>query len=90
MEIVVDKMDNEEGKDVDVTTVLALFDQDGNDVQIGKPYVPGAVVSAGVKNHQKGEKIHVIKFKRKNRYQRKIGFRPLQSVLTIKKIHVNG
>ncbi|MCX6824366.1 MAG: bL21 family ribosomal protein [candidate division SR1 bacterium] len=43
-----------------------------------------------VSKNQKGDKIRVIKFKRKNRYQRTIGFRPYQSLLDIKKIEING
>ena len=34
-----------------------------------------------------GEKVQVLKFKRKNRYARLKGFRPLQTVLTVKKIN---
>ena len=90
VEIVVDKMDAEEGKNIKVATVLAVFDEEGKDVSIGKPYVDGATVTVTVNTHQKGDKIHVIKFKRKNRYKRKIGFRPHQSVLTVKNIQLNG
>ena len=39
---------------------------------------------------QKGEKLRIIKFKRKNRYTRTIGFRQRQTVLKIKKVEFNG
>ncbi|MBU0626417.1 bL21 family ribosomal protein [Patescibacteria group bacterium] len=34
--------------------------------------------------------MRVIKFRRKNRYTRTIGFRPHQTVLNIKKLTFNG
>jgi ribosomal protein L21 len=37
---------------------------------MGTPFVAGAKVEATVGTTQKGEKVHVIKFKRKNRYFR--------------------
>ena len=72
MNIVVDRMDVEAGKSVNVTTVLATFDEEGKNVAVGKPYVDGASVVVEVVEHDLGDKMHVIKFKRKNRYQRKI------------------
>jgi large subunit ribosomal protein L21 len=53
---------------------------------VGKPYVEGAKVEATVGTTAKGEKVQIIKFKRKNRYFRKRGFRPTETVLTINKI----
>jgi ribosomal protein L21 len=39
---------------------------------------------------KKWKKIGVLKFKRKNRYQRRIWFRPCETVLEIKKIEIDG
>ena len=61
--------------------------QDGKDVKVGKPTIEGATVEFEVGVTQKGEKVQVLKFKRKNRYARLKGFRPLQTVLTVKKIN---
>jgi large subunit ribosomal protein L21 len=66
--------------------VLALFDEKGETVKVGKPYVEGAKVEATVGTTAKGEKVHILKFKRKNRYARKRGFRPIETILTINKI----
>jgi len=75
--IVVDRIkDKKEGDKVDVKEVLALFDEEGKDVKVGRPFVEGATVSLKVLRHFRGPKLHVIKFKRKNRYSRKLGFRP--------------
>jgi large subunit ribosomal protein L21 len=55
-------------------------------VKVGKPFVEGAKVETTVGTTAKGEKVQVIKFKRKNRYFRKRGFRPIETVLTINNI----
>lgn len=86
VEIVVDKVDVEQGGKFDAS-VLALFSEDGKTVQLGSPLVKGASVSFEVKNHQRGEKIRVLKFKRKNRYERNFGHRSYQSVLVVNSIN---
>ena len=60
-------------------------DISGN-VKVGKPVVDGASVEFEVGVTQKGEKVRVLKFKRKTRYARLKGFRPLQTTLVAKKI----
>ncbi|MDR0859920.1 MAG: 50S ribosomal protein L21 [Candidatus Peribacteria bacterium] len=85
-ELTVDNLSIEEGKSLTVDTVLAVFDEKGETVKVGKPYVDGAKVEATIGTTAKGEKVHVIKFKRKNRYFRNHGFRPTETVLTINKI----
>lgn len=70
--------------------VLAVFNEDGSNVKVGSPIVAGATVVAENKGTAKGEKINVLKFKRKNRYERNKWFRPLQTTLVIKAISLNG
>lgn len=89
-ELVVDKVAEEEGADVEIAQVLAVFDEKGSTVEIGQPVVKKAKVVAQVVSHQKGKKIRVIKFKNKNRYMRTKGFRPHQTVLKIKSVTLNG
>ena len=88
-EIVVDKLDVESGKKHKSNNVLALFEEDGKNVTIGKPYVEGVEVTFDIVEHKKGEKIKVVKFKRKNRYHKTMGFRPHHTILTVKNIKVN-
>ena len=76
--------------DVTIDQVLALFDADGKNVQVGQPTVAKATVVAQVVEHKKGDKIKVLKFKRKNRYQRVKWFRPEQTVLKIKSVKLDG
>ncbi len=87
--IVVDSIgtDAAEYNDFDV---LAVFDADGSNVSVGAPVLSGVTVTAENKGTAKGEKINVLKFKRKNRYERNKGFRPLQTTLVIKEIALHG
>ncbi len=87
-EIVVDKMSDDKGATVNVENVLAVFDEKGK-VSLGQPNLKGKVV-VEVKDHIREKKIRVTKFRRKNRYNRIKGFRAHKTVLTIKKIDVNG
>ena len=71
--IAVDKIDLEEGKTLDIDTVLLL--NDGKKVSVGAPYVKGATVEAKVVKNGKEAKIYVFKFKAKKNYRRKTGHR---------------
>ncbi len=85
-ELIVDNVDKAQGEKLLADKVLALFDEKGTEVKVGTPYVSGAQVELEVGTTQKGEKVRILKFKRKTRYARLKGFRPLQTVLTVKKI----
>ncbi len=88
--ITVDNVDLPEWEKMNVDKVLLAFDDKWDKVIIGAPYIAKANVECIVAKNQKWDKIRVIKFKRKNRYTRTIGFRPHQSLLEIKKINING
>jgi len=88
--ITVDNVDLGEGEKMTIDTVLLAFDDKGEKVIVGAPYIAKAKVECVVAKNQKWDKIRIIKFKRKNRYQRTIGFRAHQSLLDIKKIEING
>lgn len=88
--ITIDNVDLAEGEKLTIDTVLLAFDDKADKVVVGTPYIAKAKVECVVNKNQKGEKTRIIKFKRKNRYQRTIGFRPHQSLLDIKKIEING
>lgn len=85
-ELIVDNIGKPQGEKLLTDKVLALFDEKGAEVKVGAPYLFGAQVEFEVGATQKGEKVRVLKFKRKTRYARLKGFRPLQTVLTVKKI----
>jgi len=85
-QIVVDNMDTESGANVDIENVLLTFDEAGADVKVGNPFLKKVSVSAKVLETKKWEKINVLKFKRKTRYERLYWHRSLQTILEIQKI----
>ena len=86
MELAVDNLSHAEGDKLTIDEVLAVFDEAGTTVHVGKPFVKWAKVEATVGTTQKGEKVDVLKFRRKTRYFRKRGFRPTETILTINSI----
>lgn len=54
--------------------ILAIGGGDG-EASIGTPYVSGASVTAEILGDARGEKIHVVKYKRRKGYRRKVGHR---------------
>lgn len=85
--LIVDKIDAEDGSDLEIKEVLSVFDEKGDKVLVWAPYLAKAHVDCKVVEAKQGDKIRVVKFKRKNRYERNIWFRAQQTVLEIKKIH---
>jgi large subunit ribosomal protein L21 len=58
----------------------------GDDVKVGKPYLDGATVSAGVVKHGRGKKIQMIKFRRRKHSMSKLGHRQGFTEVKIDKI----
>ncbi len=80
----IEKLDQESGNlSFDA---LLVSDASGASVKVGTPTVSGATVSAKIVEHGKGEKVSVIKFKRKVRYRRNVGHRQPFTKITIEKI----
>jgi large subunit ribosomal protein L21 len=69
----IEKLDADEGASLDLTQVLMLAD--GDSVQVGKPYVEGAKVSAEVAAHGKHDKVNILKFKRRKHHLKRQGHR---------------
>jgi large subunit ribosomal protein L21 len=76
----IEKIDVEKTGKVQFDKVLLVADKEK--IEIGKPYVEGAVVTGTVLNQYKDKKIIVYKFKRKTGYRLKQGHR--QQLTTIK------
>lgn len=83
-EVLVDRLEAEEGAAFDGVQVLLLAD--GDNVQIGAPLVDGVSVGATVIRHSQGRKIRVFKYKAKKNYRRRIGARAHQTLLRIDSI----
>jgi len=87
-EIVVDLVGSEDKEFTDFE-VLAAFEADGSKVLVGTPVLNNVKIVAENQGASKWEKINVLKFKRKNRYERNIWFRPKLTTLLIKTISVH-
>lgn len=74
----------EAGKDVELTTVMAV--SDGKELKIGKPYVEGAKVVLTVQGNKRGPKTINFKKKRRKGYARAIGHRQELTAVTVKSI----
>jgi large subunit ribosomal protein L21 len=75
-------------KKIKFDRVLLLGGDANGDATIGAPYVNGAAVTAEILGEVKGEKIDVIKFKRRKGYRRKLGHR--QRFLRVKIDQISG
>lgn len=74
--ITTDRQEIEEGKDLAITDVLFIGDDENEaNIVIGAPTVAGATVSLKTVDHTKGEKIRVVKYKSKSRYRKVHGHR---------------
>jgi large subunit ribosomal protein L21 len=84
----VDRMDVEPGQSVQLERVLLVAD--GDETEIGRPTVAGAVVAADVVRQDRGEKIVVFKYRPKARHRAKQGHRQDLTVLRIADISWGG
>lgn len=84
----VEKLEAEKGQVVDFNQVLLL--EDGENIQVGQPYLDGAVVRAEVIENYKDEKVIIFKKKRRKGYRRKKGHRQLLTKVKISGIYPDG
>jgi len=76
----IEKLEVAEGADVSFDKVLLLVD--GDNVQIGTPYIQGAKIGSRVVRQDRAEKIIVFKYHSKTRRRKKKGHRqPFTEVL---------
>ena len=84
----VEHLDTQKDNKVIFSDILLYADEDN--VQVGTPYVKGVSVETTVREHMRGEKIRVAKFKAKARYRRVTGHRQSLTKIKIDKIVVDG
>jgi large subunit ribosomal protein L21 len=80
----IELLDAEQGKEVTLDQVLLIAD--GDKVQIGKPTLAGAKVTAEVVKHKRGPKLIAFKMRRTEGYHRKVGHRQELTVVKVKAI----
>ena len=68
-----EKLDVATGDNIDFEEVLMIGE--GADVKIGKPLVEGGKVSAEVVAHGRGDKVKIVKFRRRKHSRKQQGHR---------------
>ena len=68
-----EKIEAETGATIDFEQVLMVAD--GDDVKVGTPVVEGAKVQAEVVSHGRGDKVTIIKFRRRKHSMKRQGHR---------------
>lgn len=71
--IKLEKLDVEAGSTVEFDQVLMV--SNGDDVKIGAPVVEGGKVTAEVVAHGRGDKVMIIKFRRRKHHRKQMGHR---------------
>lgn len=79
--IVAEKLNAKAGEVLTIKEVLLI--NDGEQTQVGTPYIEGASVTLKFEKEDKGEKVEIRKYKAKSRYRRTTGHRQIQSHLAI-------
>jgi large subunit ribosomal protein L21 len=80
----VEMLDAEPGQEVVFDKVLMVGD--GERVAVGAPFIEGGSVTAEVVAHDRGKKIRIIKFRRRQGYMRTQGHRQWFTEVRIKGI----
>ena len=80
----VEKLALSEGEKI--TFPVLLYKPEGSALQVGAPYVPNVMVTANVTAQIRGEKLRIIKFKRRKHHRKQMGHRQYHTVLQINEI----
>jgi large subunit ribosomal protein L21 len=86
--IVAERLAGEAGATIELADILMV--SDGAKTTVGTPTVAGAKIAAEVIDQARGEKIVVLKFKRRQRYRRTLGHRQEQTILRVTEISAPG
>jgi len=79
-----EKLDASEGETVNFDKVMMIGE--GENIQIGTPFVDGGAVTAEVVSHGRGDKVTIIKMRRRKHYRRQAGHRQDFTEVKIKEI----
>ena len=77
----VELLDVEAGSEIEIDKVLLVSNDDS--IKVGTPYVEGAKVSAKVLGEHGGEKVKIVKFRRRKHHQKVTGHRQWYTDLQI-------
>ncbi|XKM13232.1 50S ribosomal protein L21 [Orbaceae bacterium ac157xtp] len=68
-----EKLEVETGNEIVFDKVLMVAN--GENIQVGAPFVEGATVKAEIVEHGRGDKIKIVKFRRRKHYRKQQGHR---------------
>lgn len=77
----VEKLEGAEGDAVELDKVLMVAD--GDNIKVGTPYLDGSKVTAKVKAQGRGDKVEIIKFRRRKHHMKRQGHRQSYTELEI-------
>jgi len=80
----IEKLDAEEGATVDLDKVLMIAD--GDNINIGTPFVDGGKVTATIKAHGRAKKVEIMKFRRRKHHQKRTGHRQYYTEIEVTSI----
>ena len=69
----VEKLSADAGDSIELDKVLLVGE--GDDIKIGAPYLDGAKVTATVTANGRGDKVKIIKFRRRKHHRKQMGHR---------------
>ena len=81
-----EKLELEVGASVDFDNVLMIAD--GENVNVGAPYISGGKVTAEVVSQGRGDKVKIVKFRRRKHSRKQMGHR--QWFTEVKITGING
>lgn len=81
-----EKLESKEGDIIQLGNVLALGSDSG--IEVGKPFIEGATISAEVVKQTRDSKVIIFKKKRRHNYRRKNGHR--QHITLVRILDVSG
>ena len=68
----IEKLELEAGAALDFPVLMLA---NGDNVQVGAPHVKGSKVTAEVVSHGRGDKVKILKFRRRKHYRKQMGHR---------------
>lgn len=77
----IEKLNVEAGETVELDKVLLVGE--GEDIKVGAPYLDGAKVTAKVAANGRGDKVKIVKFKRRKHHQKQMGHRQAYTEIEI-------
>jgi large subunit ribosomal protein L21 len=83
----IEKLIAEAGSTVDFPVLMIT---DGDQIKVGAPYLTAGKVEASVIGEGRGEKIHIVKFRRRKHHRKQMGHRQYYTEVKITKISLGN